>query len=140
MKRILLGLVTVLAIGIGVLAVAMSRKAACPSGPPPALADGATPMQFFRRILVPMSRTPIAAMFVIQFIAGWNQYLWPLLITNNESMRTVQIGISLLQDQERFMYNNVMAGVVIVLIPTFLLFIVSNRQLIRGLTAGAVKG
>jgi sn-glycerol 3-phosphate transport system permease protein len=55
-------------------------------------------------------------------------------------MRTVQIGIALLQDEERFMFNNVMAGVVLILIPTFLLFIVSNRQLIRGLTAGAVKG
>ena len=55
-------------------------------------------------------------------------------------MRTVQIGIALLQDEERFMFNTVMAGVVLVLLPTFALFIVGNRQLIRGLTAGAVKG
>jgi sn-glycerol 3-phosphate transport system permease protein len=55
-------------------------------------------------------------------------------------MRTVQIGIALLQDEERFMFNTVMAGVVLVLLPTFVLFIVGNRQLIRGLTAGAVKG
>jgi len=55
-------------------------------------------------------------------------------------MRTVQIGIALLQDEERFAFNTVMAGVVFVLLPTFILFIFSNRQLIRGLTAGAVKG
>jgi len=55
-------------------------------------------------------------------------------------MRTVQIGISLLQDEERFMFNNVMAGVVLIMIPTFLLFFISNKQLIKGLTAGAVKG
>jgi sn-glycerol 3-phosphate transport system permease protein len=52
----------------------------------------------------------------------------------------VQIGIAMLQDEERFAWNVVMAGVVIVMIPTFLLFIFGNRQLIRGLTAGAVKG
>ena len=62
------------------------------------------------------------------------------MITNDQQMRTVQIGIALLQDEERFMFNTVMAGVVLVLVPTFVLFIVGNRQLIRGLTAGAVKG
>lgn len=55
-------------------------------------------------------------------------------------MRTVQIGIALLQDEERLMINIIMAGVIFILIPTLTLFIVSNRQLIRGLTAGAVKG
>jgi hypothetical protein len=51
--------------------------------------DGATPMQFFRNILAPMTRTPIAAMFVIQFIYGWNQYLWPLLITTKPEFYTL---------------------------------------------------
>ncbi len=74
------------------------------------------------------------------FLQTYNQYLWPLLITNDQNMRTVQIGIALLQDEERFAFNTVMAGVVFVLLPTFILFIFSNRQLIRGLTAGAVKG
>jgi len=62
------------------------------------------------------------------------------LITNKPEMRTVQIGIALLQDEERLMINNIMAGVVFILVPTLILFVVSNRQLIRGLTAGAVKG
>jgi sn-glycerol 3-phosphate transport system permease protein len=55
-------------------------------------------------------------------------------------MRTVQIGIALLQDEERLMINIIMAGVMLILLPTLALFVVSNRQLIRGLTAGAVKG
>ncbi len=63
-----------------------------------------------------------------------------LLVTNDKNMRTVQIGLSLLQNQERLQFNIVMAGVVLILIPTFALFILGNRQLIRGLTAGAVKG
>ena len=105
-----------------------------------AVMDGCGHLRFLWKIVLPLGRPALGTLAVYSFLQTYNQYLWPLLITNNESMRTVQIGISLLQDQERFMYNNVMAGVVIVLIPTFLLFIVSNRQLIRGLTAGAVKG
>ncbi|MBN2873689.1 MAG: sn-glycerol-3-phosphate ABC transporter permease UgpE, partial [Spirochaetales bacterium] len=56
--------------------------------------DGASPMQFFWNILLPMTRTPIAAMFVIQFIYGWNQYLWPLLITTKQEYYTILIGIN----------------------------------------------
>ena len=56
--------------------------------------DGAWPMRFFCDILLPMSRTSIAALFVIQFIYGWNQYLWPLLITTKEGFYTVVMGIS----------------------------------------------
>ena len=55
--------------------------------------DGAGPMRFFRDILLPLSRTNIAALFVILFIFGWNQYLWPLLITTDESIYTIVMGI-----------------------------------------------
>ena len=89
---------------------------------------------------MPLGRPALGTLAVYSFLQTYNQYLWPLLITNVPNMRTVQIGIALLQDEERFMFNTVMAGVVIILIPTIILFIFSNRQLIRGLTAGAVKG
>lgn len=105
-----------------------------------AVMDGCGHLRFLWKIVLPLGRPALGTLAVYSFLQTYNQYLWPLLITNNEKMRTVQIGIALLQDEERFMFNNVMAGVVIILIPTFLLFIVSNRQLIRGLTAGAVKG
>ena len=55
--------------------------------------DGAGPMRFFWDVVVPLSKTSVAALFVIQFIYGWNQYLWPLLITTDESMYTTVIGI-----------------------------------------------
>ena len=86
------------------------------------------------------TRPALGTLAIYSFLQTYNQYLWPLLVTNDQSMRTVQIGIALLQDQERFMFNIVMAGVVIILVPTFVLFVFGNRQLIRGLTAGAVKG
>ncbi len=102
--------------------------------------DGCGNLRFLLTIVIPLTRPALGTLAVYAFLQTYNQYLWPLLITNNELMRTVQIGIALLQDEERFMYNTVMAGVVIILIPTALLFILGNRQLIRGLTAGGLKG
>lgn len=105
-----------------------------------AVIDGSSHFRFLTTIVLPLARPALGTLAVYSFLQTYNQYLWPLLITNDVSMRTVQIGIALLQDEERMQFNNVMAGVVIILIPTMLLFIFSNRQLIRGLTAGAVKG
>ena len=102
--------------------------------------DGCGSLRFLIAIVLPLARPALGTLAVYSFLQTYNQYLWPLLITNDQQMRTVQIGITLLQDEERFMFNIVMAGVVLVLVPTFILFIVGNRQLIRGLTAGAVKG
>lgn len=105
-----------------------------------AIIDGASDLRFLLTIVLPLGRPALGTLAVYSFLQTYNQYLWPLLITNLPNMRTVQVGIALLQDEERFMFNIVMAGVVIILIPTIILFIFSNRQLIRGLTAGAVKG
>jgi len=105
-----------------------------------AVIDGANDIQFLSQVVLPLGRPALGTLAVYSFLQTYNQYLWPLLITNVPNMRTVQIGIALLQDEERFMFNTVMAGIVIILVPTIILFIFSNRQLIRGLTAGAVKG
>lgn len=102
--------------------------------------DGASSFRFLLTIVLPLARPALGTLAVYSFLQTYNQYLWPLLITNNPMMRTVQIGIAILQDEERLMINIIMAGVVFILIPTLTLFVVSNRQLIRGLTAGAVKG
>ncbi|MCA1553162.1 MAG: carbohydrate ABC transporter permease [Chloroflexi bacterium] len=105
-----------------------------------AVMDGAGHLRFLLTIAMPLARPALGTLAVFSFLQTYNQYLWPLLVTNNRDMRTVQIGLALLQDQERFLWNVVMAGVVMILLPTFILFILGNRQLIRGLTAGAVKG
>jgi sn-glycerol 3-phosphate transport system permease protein len=102
--------------------------------------DGCGHLRFLSTIVIPLARPALGTLAIYSFLQTYNQYTWPLLITNKPEMRTVQIGLALLQDEERFMWNVVMAGVVIILIPTFTLFILGNRQLIRGLTAGAVKG
>lgn len=102
--------------------------------------DGSSDFRFLIEILIPLSRPALGTLAVYSFLQTYNQYLWPLLITNNTNMRTVQIGITMLQVFEREQWQVVLAGVVTVMAPTLILFFVANRQLIRGLTAGAIKG
>jgi sn-glycerol 3-phosphate transport system permease protein len=98
--------------------------------------DGAGPMQFFVRILVPMSRTPIAAMFVIQFIYGWNQYLWSLLITTKEQYYTLLIGINrmLAVGDALVEWPVVMATTLLAMLPPVVVVIVMQKQFIAGMT------
>ena len=102
--------------------------------------DGCGNIRFLFEILLPLARPALGTLAVYSFLQTYNQYLWPLLITNSTKMRTVQIGITMLKDFEREQWQVVLAGVVTIMIPTLILFFLANRQLIRGLTAGAVKG
>ena len=80
--------------------------------------DGASPMRFFWDVLLPLSKTSIAALFVIQFIYGWNQYLWPLLVTTNENMYPVVLGIKRLIAGEAYTeWNVVMATAILAMLP-----------------------
>ena len=97
--------------------------------------DGASPMKFFTRILLPLSKTNIAALVVIDFIYGWNQYLWPLLITTNPRMTTAVVGLERLipQMDELPTWNIAMAGALLVMLPPVLLVIFMQRWFIKGL-------
>ncbi len=98
--------------------------------------DGATPMQFFATILVPMTQTPIAAMFVIQFIYGWNQYLWPLLITTKQDFYTLLIGINRMMSgaDVQIEWQIVMATILVAMIPPVIVVIAMQKQFIQGMT------
>lgn len=102
--------------------------------------DGASPFRFYWQVVLPLSRPALATLGVYAFLHTYNQYLWPLLITNSEQMRTVQIGIKMLMWDEALSWNLIMAGVTLVILPSILLLIFGQKQLIRGLTAGALKG
>jgi len=102
--------------------------------------DGYGNLKFLLFVVVPLSRAALATLAVFSFLQAWNQYLWPLLVTNDPDMRTVQIGIAALQAEEVQRTNVVLAGTIIALVPMLLLVIVFQRFLVRGLTAGAVKG
>ncbi|MCS5545218.1 MAG: sn-glycerol-3-phosphate ABC transporter permease UgpE [SAR324 cluster bacterium] len=97
--------------------------------------DGAGPMKFFFDILLPLSRTNLAALFVILFIYGWNQYLWPLIVTTEENMTTIVMGI------QRMLYvadaipewNITMATAILAMLPPLFVVIVMQRQFVKGL-------
>ena len=97
--------------------------------------DGAGPMRFFRDILLPMSRTTIAALFVIQFIYGWNQYLWPLLITTKEGFYTVVMTVSRQANAVDSVpsWNLLMAMAMLAMLPPVLVVMFMQRQFVRGL-------
>jgi sn-glycerol 3-phosphate transport system permease protein len=97
--------------------------------------DGAGPMRFFFSILLPLSRTNIAALFVILFILGWNQYLWPLLMTTQESMYTVVIGIKrmIAGGDAATEWNLVMATAMLAMLPPVLVVVLMQRWFVRGL-------
>jgi sn-glycerol 3-phosphate transport system permease protein len=98
--------------------------------------DGGGPMRFFFDILLPMSRTSIAALFVILFIYGWNQYLWPLLITTNESYYTLLIGIKRMLDvgEGQAEWQIIMASTMLAMLPPVLVVVFMQKQFVRGMT------
>ncbi len=97
--------------------------------------DSATPMRFFFDILLPLSRTNIAALAVIMFIFGWNQYLWPLLVTTEEDMNTIVIGLNRMMPSMDAIpeWNVVMAGALIALTPPVLVILFLQRWFLKGL-------
>jgi sn-glycerol 3-phosphate transport system permease protein len=97
--------------------------------------DGAGPMRFFKDVLVPLSQTSIAALFVIQFIYGWNQYLWPLLATTTEDMYPVVIGIKrmIASGDAAVDWNIVMATAVLAMIPPAIVVMLMQKWFVKGL-------
>ena len=102
--------------------------------------DGCGNLRFIIKILIPLTKSAIGAMAVYTFINAWNMYMWPLLVTGSEEMRTVQIGISMLNSVDAQSITLMMAGVVAIIIPSMVIFIVGQKQLISGMFSGAVKG
>jgi sn-glycerol 3-phosphate transport system permease protein len=97
--------------------------------------DGAGPLRFFWSILVPLSRTNIAALFVILFIFGWNQYLWPLLMTTQEGMYTIVLGIKRMTAaaEAAANWNLVMATAMLAMVPPVVIVVLMQRWFIKGL-------
>lgn len=102
--------------------------------------DGVGHLGFLRHIAIPLVRPTLGALALFGFLGAWNQYLWPNLIINESDMNTVQSGLRVLSKSNLDAPNLVMAGTLIAAIPVAIVLLVFQRQLIRGLTAGAVKG
>lgn len=105
-----------------------------------AMLDGCSNLRFILTILMPLTKSGVGAMVVYTFINAWNMYMWPLLVNGSNEMRTVQIGISMLNSIDAQSITMMIAGVVMIIIPSISIFIIGQKQLIRGMFSGAVKG
>lgn len=96
--------------------------------------------RFYLTVVLPVAKTSLVTLGVYGFLTSWNMYLWPLLATTNDTVRTVQIGLKQLQTQEQLNeWGVIMAGAVTVIIPTLILLFLGQKKLQRGLTEGALK-
>lgn len=102
--------------------------------------DGCRPFRLFFQVLLPLSKGALASLGVFSMVSAWNQYVWPLIVTDKNEMRTVQVGISMLQGLDFSDYSVVMAGMVLLLIPCLLIFIGGHKFFVTELMAGAIKG
>ena len=102
--------------------------------------DGCSNIRFIITILIPLLRPTIGALAVQSFLGAWNMFMWPLLVTNADEYRTVQIGVSMLNSVDSQSMVLMLAGVVICMVPSLLIFIFGQKNMIKGLTAGSVKG
>jgi len=103
--------------------------------------DGAGPMAYFLKILLPLSKAMLGGVSIINFIYAWNLYLWPLIITMEDKMKTVQVGVKMLIDSEAASdWGVIMAGTVSAVIPTLIVFFVLQSIFVKSLTRSGIKG
>lgn len=103
--------------------------------------DGATEMQVFSRIIVPLSIPIIVTLFLLTFLSQWSNFLWQLIVTTPDSpMRTLPVGLALFRGQYAVRWEAMMAGACFSIVPMAVLFLVAQRFFIEGMTQGAVKG
>lgn len=102
--------------------------------------DGCGDMRYLWHILMPMTRPVLVTLFVQSFTAAWNTYLWPLMSTTHDSMRTIQVGIGMLTTVEGTNYEIILAGVMLSLIPSLFVFLFLRKAITRAMTGGALVG
>ncbi|WP_071433099.1 carbohydrate ABC transporter permease [Angelakisella massiliensis] len=103
--------------------------------------DGCSNLRFYSRILLPLSKPVIATVYISSFVSIWNTYLWPMLVTNDDKLRTVQVGITMLNSADgSTIYGPIMAAAVMVLVPTVFVFVIFQKQIVGGMLSGSVKG
>ncbi len=103
--------------------------------------EGASHLQLLMRIVLPLSRTSLVTVGLIALVNKWNDFLWPLIVTNQTAMRVLPVGLSYLYEQEGTnQWGIIMAATIFVVLPILLIFVWAQRHIISGLTAGATKG
>jgi sn-glycerol 3-phosphate transport system permease protein len=102
--------------------------------------EGCGRARYFTSILLPLSRPTLATLAIYAFLNTWNQYYWPLIVIDNPAWRTAQVGITAFRSSEIASFNLPMAANLIIMAPTIAFLVIGQKQLVSGLTAGALKG
>lgn len=102
--------------------------------------DGASDLGILFRVVMPMARPMIVVLAVFTFLTTWNTFLYPFLFTNTESMRTLTVGLTFYLGNQSIDWGHLMAGASVSALPVIILFVIFQKQIIQGMTAGAVKG
>jgi multiple sugar transport system permease protein len=102
--------------------------------------DGASEFTILRRIVFPLASPGMATLAIFTFLGAWNDFLWPLIVINQDNLRTLPVGLALLAQKNTINWGNEMAGTALAAAPMILVFLLLQRRFIEGLTAGAVKG
>jgi ABC-type glycerol-3-phosphate transport system permease component len=102
--------------------------------------DGASEFRILRSIIFPIALPGMATLAIFTFLAAWNDFLWPLIVTNTDQIRTLPVGLALLARKNTVNWGDTMAGTVLAAAPLIVVFVVLQRRFIEGLTAGSIKG
>jgi len=102
--------------------------------------DGCSEFGIYWRIILPLSKPALATLGIFTFTAAWNEFLWPLLITSKDSMKTLQLGLQIFQTQYTTRWDLLMAGTVVVTIPVLIIFLCGQRYFTRGIAMSGMKG
>lgn len=102
--------------------------------------DGCGNFRFFATILLPLNKPVITTVFISAFMGTWNTYLWPMMVTNQNELRTIQVGVTMLNFPEGTVYGPIMAASILALLPIAVIFVIFRRQIVGSLMGGAVKG
>ena len=102
--------------------------------------DGCGNFRFFATILLPLNKPVITTVFISAFMGTWNTYLWPMMVTNQNELRTIQVGVTMLNFPEGTVYGPIIAASILALLPIAVIFVIFRRQIVGGLMGGAVKG
>src|SRR5262249_28567305 len=130
-----------MATGLGTFLLRQAFSTLPPSLADAAALDGYGHSGYLTRVVVPLSRASIAAVAVFAFLAAWTQYLWPLIVTESPSRRTVQVGLKSLAVGSGAQAPNVQAaGALLAALPIFLMLVLFQRHIVRALTGGATRG
>lgn len=102
--------------------------------------DGCSDLRIFFQIILPLIKPTIVALTIFTFIGAWNEFLWPLIMTMDDSVRTLTVGLSTLQNQYTVNYGLVMAGATLTFMPSFIFYLILQKQFVKGVTLSGMKG